>query len=58
MMNREEEFILKSIECRRILIDIYETNVTPEVMERFLSHIEKITPRIIKLAIATDKKSL
>lgn len=27
-------------------------------MEHFLSHIEKITPRIVKLAIATDKKSL
>jgi len=58
MMNKEEEFILKSPERRRVLIDIYETFLTPEVIERFLIHIERIKTRIAKLAIATDRKSL
>ncbi|HHW66431.1 MAG: hypothetical protein PWP07_1609 [Epulopiscium sp.] len=58
MMDKEEEFILKSPEQRRINIDLYETFLTPTVIERFLTHIENIKPRIVKLAICTDKKSL
>lgn len=58
IMDKEEEFILKSPERRRILIDIYETDLTPEVIERFLKHLENIKPRIVKLAIAADRKSL
>lgn len=58
MMSKEEEFILKSPECRKILIDLYETNLTPVVMERLLIHMENILPRINRLAIATDKRSL
>ncbi len=58
MMKQEEDFILKSPERRRILIDLYETNLTSEVMEHFLTHLEHLGPRIFKLAIATDRKSL
>lgn len=58
MMNEEETFILKSSERRRILIDLYETNLTNSLVEKIVEHISKISPRIVKLAIASDKKSL
>lgn len=58
MMDKEEEFILKSPENRRILIDLYETCLTPAVIERLLIHLENIKPRVVKLAISADKKSI
>lgn len=47
----EEDFIIKSPEKRRILIDLYETNMTPKVLSDFVAHIERLSSRIIKLAI-------
>lgn len=58
MMEKEEVFILSSPEKRRILIDFYETNLSNIVMEKIVQHIERLRPKIIKLAIASDKKSL
>ena len=58
MMSKEEKYILRSPERRRVLIDIYETELTPKVLERLVTHIESISPRIIKLAFAADKKAL
>lgn len=58
MMEKEERFILKSPENRRILMDFYETELTAEVLEKIAGHIERLNPRIIKLAIAADKKRL
>ena len=58
MMTAEEEFILRSPEKKRIMIDLYETNLTPTILSDFVAHIERMNTRIIKLAISTDKKSL
>ena len=49
MIGREEAFIL---------IDLYETDLTKELTETLAEHIEKIRPRIVKLAITTEKRSL
>ena len=58
MMTAEEEFILKSPEKRRLLIDLYETNMTPKVLAGFAVHIERLSPRIIKLAVSAEKGTL
>ena len=58
MMAAEEEYILNSPEKRRIGIDLYETNLSPQTLVDFVAHIERLKTRIIKLAIVTDKKSL
>ena len=58
MMSEEEKFILKSPERRRILIDLYETNLSDSLIEKIVEHISRIKPRIVKLAISSDKKSL
>ena len=58
MMDREEVFILNSPEKRRILMDFYGTSVSKLMLEKVVDHIEHLTPKIIKLAIASDKKSL
>lgn len=58
MMSQEEKFILRSSEKRRILIDLYETNITTGILADFVAHIERISGRIIKLGISADKKTL
>lgn len=58
MMQKEEAFILKSQQKRRILIDLYETELTQQVLVMLESHLMKLKNSIIKLAIATDGKSL
>ena len=58
MMAAEEAFILKSPEQKRILIDLYETKLTPEVLSEFTAHIERLSAKIIKLAISADKTAL
>lgn len=58
MMQREEEFILKSTQKRRIMIDLYETELTLPVLERLEHHLVKLHNNIFKLAIAADRKSL
>ena len=58
MMAQEENFIMKSPERRRIIMDIYETNLTEPMILEFVSHIERMAPVIIKLAIAGEKKYL
>ena len=58
IMLQEEEFILRSPESRRILIDLYETNLTNSMMAEFIAHIVRLSSRIVKLAIAGDKKCI
>lgn len=58
MMEKEEEFILKSPDRRRILMDFYETDMTQEVLQRLIQHIEQLRPRIIKLAFSANKSTL
>lgn len=58
MMRQEEAFLLKSPEKRRILIDLYQTNLSASLLAQMVVHIETICPRITKLAFSTDKRSL
>ena len=58
IIEKEEQFILNSPQMRRILIDLYETNLSKLALQKMIQHIEQISPRIIKLAITCDKKSL
>ena len=58
MMEKEQQFILNTMERRCILIDLYKTKLTEEVLDRLCIHIEAIESRVIKLAIATDRRSL
>ena len=58
MMDKEEAYILKSPEKRRILIDLYETDLPNSIIEKIVEHIKKISPRIVKLAVTSDQKSL
>lgn len=58
MMSQEEAFIMQSPERRRIMIDLYETNLTEAMKEEFVRHIERMRERIIKLAIAGEKKCI
>lgn len=58
MMDKEEAYILKSPEKRRILIDLYETYLSISTIDKIVEHIKKISPRIVKLAVSSDKKSL
>jgi len=58
IMAAEEEFILRSPEKKRIMIDLYDTNMTPDILVDFAAHIDRLSTKIIKLAISTDKKTL
>jgi hypothetical protein len=58
MMNAEEQFILRSPERRKIMIDFYETQITPAILVDFAAHIERISDRISKLGISADRKNL
>lgn len=58
MITEEEAFILKSPERRRILIDLYETNLSIQTIDALMEHITRIRPRVVKLAISSDTKSL
>ena len=42
MIEKEERFILESPERRRIMIDLYETSLTPEVLEAVIRHIGRL----------------
>lgn len=58
MMQKEEEFIIRAKQPRRILIDLYETDITPCVLEHLRMHLIALKDCIVKLAIATDRSSL
>ena len=58
MMAAEEEHILRSSEKRRLMIDLYDTNLTLSALADFVEHIERIAPRIAKVGIYAAKDSL
>ena len=58
IMASEEKFILRSSGKRRIMIDLYETYMTADILSDFAAHIERLSLKIVKLAISTDKKAL
>lgn len=58
IMQQEEAYILRAPDRRRILIDLYDTTLPDSVLEQFVQHIQRLSPKIVKLAIASDPKSL
>lgn len=57
MMAAEEAFIMHSPEKKRLMIDLYETDVAAALPE-FIAHIERLYSqgRIFKLALSCEKK--
>ena len=53
IINEEEEFILGASgnHNRRIWIDLYETRLDNEVIEKLVLHITNIDPKIFKLCL-------
>lgn len=58
MMGKEEAYILGSPERRRGLIDFYETDLSPELIGKIAAHLERLSPKIVKLAVTSDRRSL
>ena len=58
MMAAEETYIMKSPERRRVMIDLYETKMTFSALTEFVAHIERLSPRIVKLAISASSATL
>lgn len=58
IMKEEETFLFNSPERRRILIDLFETNISEPLLLKLTEHIERLSPKIIKLAIACEPKKL
>ena len=58
MMTAEETYIMKSPERRRVIIDLYETKMTSTALAEFVAHIDRLSPRIVKLAISANSATL
>ena len=58
LIDEEEAYILKSIQKRRIMMDLYETDLTPEVLDYLMKHLANMSDRIYKLAFAAEPQSL
>jgi hypothetical protein len=58
MMSAEERFMMGSPTRRRILIDLYETNLTGPMVSIMAEHLLRMKSRIVKLAIACDDKNM
>ena len=60
VMQAEEEFLMKSGRRIGVWVDFYETRMTDTVLGEFLQSIDRLQPRITKLAIvglsSMDKK--
>lgn len=50
MMAQEEQYILKGYGGRRILIDVYDTCFTGEMLGRLAGHLTAISGKVTKLA--------
>lgn len=58
MIDLEEEYIKKSPQTRRVLIDIYESDLTDEVVARLVEQIKNVKPKIVKLCFACNRMGL
>ena len=57
-MAAEEAVILRSSERRRILVDLYDTDLPADALADFARHIDRLAPRIVKLAVSADRRVL
>ena len=58
MVDKEEAYLLKSPQKRKILFDLYYTDLSPEVTAYLVKHISHISSRIIKIAFAAEPEEL
>ncbi|MDD3411540.1 MAG: hypothetical protein PHY12_12105 [Eubacteriales bacterium] len=58
MIDKEEAFLLQSPQKRRILFDLYHTALSPEVVDRLVTHVSRVSSRIIKVAFAAERGEL
>lgn len=58
LIGKEEEFLLKSPERKRILFDLYHTDLTKEVLDYLMQHLLAIASRIYKIAFAAEPNEL
>ena len=58
LIDKEEEFLLKSPERKRILFDLYYTDLTKEVLDYLMKHLLVISSRIYKIAFAAESSEL
>lgn len=58
LIEKEEAFLLKSPQKRRILFDLYHTDLTDEVLEHLMIHLSNISSRITKVAFAAERREL
>ncbi len=49
---------MRSPAKRRIMIDLYETNLTSDILSEFAEHISRMCDRISKLSIAGNPKTI
>lgn len=58
LIDKEEAFLLKTTSKRRILFDLYDTDLSKEVLEYLMKHLSHISSRIYKIAFAAEPKEL
>lgn len=58
IIDLEEKYILKSAGNRRIWIDLYDSYLTDEIVEKFVNHILAIHSKIHKLALVGCSKTI
>lgn len=58
LVDKEEEFLLKTTQKRRFLFDLYHTDLTKEVLDYLMTHLSHISSRIYKIAFAAESKEL
>ena len=58
LVDKEEEFLLQSVQRRRILFDLYDTDLTKDVIDYLIKHLSHISSRVYKIAFAAEPKEL
>ncbi|MDD3335661.1 MAG: hypothetical protein PHI98_09080 [Eubacteriales bacterium] len=58
LIDQEEAFLLQTDAKRRILFDLYHTDLSSEVLEYLMMHLSHISSRIYKIAFAAQPKEL
>ena len=58
LIEKEEAFLLQTATKRRILFDLYDTDLSKEVLEYLMMHLSHISSRIYKIAFAAQSKEL
>lgn len=58
MIDRETAFILKSPQSKRVMFELYETMLTEAVVDKLISHLKAIEPRVVKLGVSAKRRDM